>query len=63
MLVIKFGKNKFKKVYNWSDAYDFCRELDRPLYVAEDGMLTRIFPSGSYKVIGGTHKIIQKEGR
>ena len=34
-------------VVDWNEAYDVCRERDRPLRVMDsDGSVTQIFPSG-----------------
>jgi hypothetical protein len=35
----------------WEEAFDTCRERDRPLRVYVDGEIAKIFPSGSYKKI------------
>lgn len=35
----------------WSEAYDTCRERNRPLVVLVDDVTNKIFPSGAYHEI------------
>ena len=33
----------------WADAFDLCREMDRPINVRVDGVCYKLFPSGHCK--------------
>ena len=35
----------------WVQAFDYCRERDRPIIVWVDGQIARIFPSGHCTVL------------
>jgi len=35
----------------WEEAFDACREANRPLVVRVDGEIAKIFPSGSCRTI------------
>jgi hypothetical protein len=37
---------------DWSDAFDLCRELNRPIVVRVHGEMSRIYPSGKEITIG-----------
>jgi hypothetical protein len=37
---------------NFSDAFDYCRECDRPVVVNVDGELWKLFPSGKAEYKG-----------
>lgn len=48
---IKISKDDVREVNDYSEAYDVCREYDRPMIVFERFRKVKIYPSGASKVL------------
>jgi hypothetical protein len=46
--------NEIREFADWSDAFDYCREVNKPIFARVSGQVQKLFPSGHAKQVAVT---------